>query len=207
MSEQTRYERFVERYASGQAPWDDPLPPPEVMALAAELAPGRALDLGCGYGRSAIYLAQHGWRADGVDFVPQAIAGAQARAAEAGVADRARFYVSSATDLSFLRGPYDLALDIGCAHSFDLDGLSAYHAELLRLLRPGALYVLFAHLRAPEAAGEDAQRWILEQTIYDLFRMGFSLERVEHGQTQVQDNPPWPSAWFWFRRSGPAVAL
>ena len=39
-----------------------------MIAAASSLPPGRALDLGCGYGRTAILLAQHGWRVDGVDF-------------------------------------------------------------------------------------------------------------------------------------------
>ena len=63
----------MERYASGVIPWDDDLPPPELMALVEKQPAGRALDLGCGYGRSSIYLAQHEWEVDGLDFVPQAV--------------------------------------------------------------------------------------------------------------------------------------
>ena len=88
--EPSAYDRFRERYEEGRVPWDDPLPPPEIMALAAELSPGRGLDLGCGFGRATIYLAYRGWRMDGVDFIPQAIAIAQQRAETAGVAGRAR---------------------------------------------------------------------------------------------------------------------
>ncbi len=58
----TRMEQLYR--GGGQVPWDRALPPPEVIALAAELPPGRALDLGCGYGRASIYLAQHGCRCD-----------------------------------------------------------------------------------------------------------------------------------------------
>lgn len=83
--------RFTERYTNGQVPWDDSLPPPEVQALVATLPPGRALDLGCGYGRTAIYLAQHGWQVDAIDFVPQAIAEAEKRAMAAGVAPKFSF--------------------------------------------------------------------------------------------------------------------
>ena len=45
----------------------------------------------------------------------------------------------------YKRQPYDLAVDIGCMHSFTEEMLAAYRAELVRLLRPGGQYVLFAH--------------------------------------------------------------
>ena len=193
--------RFVERYEEGRVPWDDPAPPPEVVALAESAPPGRALDVGCGYGRAVIYLAERGWSAVGVDFVPRAIAVAQRRAVAAGVADRAVFHVASATDLTFLAPPFDLVIDVGCMHSFTSEMLLAYGDEIARLLRPGGQYVLFAHLRdKAEPEREDGPRGIAEETIHGLLRESFRLERVEHGVTQVDDRPPWRSAWFWFKR-------
>ena len=67
------HQRTLARYRSGQTSWDHPEPPPEVMAFAATLSAGRALDLGCGSGRASIYLARRGWQVDGVDFIPDAI--------------------------------------------------------------------------------------------------------------------------------------
>ena len=52
--------------------------PPEVVGLT----PGRALDLACGEGRHAVWLAEQGWQAKGVDFSDVAIAKAR-RVAEA----------------------------------------------------------------------------------------------------------------------------
>ena len=193
--------RFAERYEEGRVPWDDPTPPPEVVALAGTMPPGRALDVGCGYGRAVIYLAGRGWSAVGVDFVPQAIAAARRRAAAAGVAERAAFYTASATDLAFLAPPFDLVLDVGCMHSFTEAMLAAYRDEISRLLRPGGRYLLFAHLRqADELEREDGPRGIAESTIHALLRGAFRLERIERGVTQVGDRPPWNSAWFWFIR-------
>lgn len=194
------YDRFLERYEAGHVPWDDPQPPPEIMTLAAAFKPGRALDLGCGFGRVSIYLAQRGWSVDGVDFIPRAIEAARERAAAAGVGDSARFYVASAAALDFLAPSYDLAVDIGCMHSFNEGLLRAYRSELARLLRPGGLYVLFAHLRDEgEPTIDDGPRGIPERIIRELLDDGFELERVEHGVTQVEDRPPWNSAWFWYR--------
>lgn len=218
MEEEDRLESFVERYASGMIPWDDNLPPPELMDLAAREEPGRALDLGCGYGRSSIYLAQRGWEVDGIDFVPQAIREARRRAAEAGMAERVHFHAADVSDLSFLAGPYDLAVDIGCMHSMSVSELIRYRDGLGRLLSPGAIYLLFAHLadredhhprddadRVPDAAESDQKeeaRWIEDEMLLSLFVEGFVLEHAEYGVTQVEDKPPWRSAWFLYRRSG-----
>lgn len=195
------YNRFLSRYEEGSVPWDDPMPPPEIEALAATLQPGRALDLGCGFGRVAIYLARSGWSVDGVDFIAQAIEVARERASAAGVSAQACFHVGSAAALDFLDPPYDLAVDIGCMHSFTDELLRGYRHELTRLLRPGGLYVLFAHLRdESNPIQDDSPRGILEEVIMNTISGDFDLERVEYGVTQVKDRPLWNSGWFWFRR-------
>ncbi len=199
-SKSSTYQRLRERYETGQVPWDNELPPPEVIAEMANWSPGRALDLGCGYGRAAIYLAQRGWQVDAIDFIDLALQEASRRAAQLGVAARIRFHHSPVTDLAYLQPPYDFALDVGCMHNFDPVQVAAYHAELCRLLRPGGLYLLFAHLRNFGVQEDESWRWIEEPLLLNTFSRGFVLQRVEHGVTQVGDGPPWRSAWFWFRR-------
>ncbi len=135
-------------YRFGSPRWDTGVVPPEVRRLVEEerLAPGRALDLGCGTGTSAIYLAVHGWDVAGVDFVPKAIAAAKRRAAEARVSDRARFLVGDVTALPDL-GTFDLALDIGCFHSLPRDRRARYAAGVAAVLRPGAPLLLYAFIQ------------------------------------------------------------
>lgn len=197
-----RLQRLQERYDTGQVPWDAELPPPEVVAEAAVLAPGRALDLGCGYGRASIYLAQQGWLVDGVDFIETAVAGARQRAAAAGVAAQTTFYQSEVTHLPFLTGPYQWIIDVGCMHAMDEVEVVAYCGEVRRLLAENGRYLLFAHLRNTDEvpADNDDQRWLSEAVILAHFAEGFVLDKVEHGWTQVEDRPAWRSAWFWFRR-------
>lgn len=202
MAADEHFQSFYDRYDSGHVPWDDPLPPPEVLALVDTFVPGRALDLGSGYGRSAIYLAQHGWLVDAVEFVPGAVAESILRAAAAGVSARTTFHVGDVSRLDFLAGPYEFALDIGCMHSLGPADLVAYRDGLLRLVSPGGLYLLFAHLRDMDDSSAEAGRWIAESEMQALFAHGFVLEDAVLGTTQVADNPPWQSGWFYFRRAG-----
>lgn len=60
-------------------------PTPVVLAELERLSPGRALDLGCGAGRHAVWLAERGWRVTGVDFSEVALRQARSRAAEQAV--------------------------------------------------------------------------------------------------------------------------
>lgn len=58
---------------------------PLLLKTAAALAPGKALDLACGAGRNAIWLAEHGWNVTAVDGAPAAIEILRSRAAERGL--------------------------------------------------------------------------------------------------------------------------
>lgn len=197
--EDTLLIEMTNRYAGQQLPWNVELPPPEVLALVDVLPPGRILDLGCGLGRACLYLARHGWQCDGVDFVEQAVVTARQRAEAAGVADRVTFHQASVAAVDFLQPPYDLVIDVGCLHAQSAEGRTAYAHQVERLLQPGGLFLLFAHVRDEEAGTEG--RWITTVQLDALFQLGFVIERVERGSTTVGDNT-WPSAWYWMRRKG-----
>ena len=71
------------RYADGDRPRTDApdaVLVAEVAGRAPGRAPGRALDLACGAGRNAIWLARQGWRVTAVDFADVALALARRRA-------------------------------------------------------------------------------------------------------------------------------
>lgn len=74
---------YEQLYRSRGAVWSGN-PNPQLVREVADLAPGTALDIGCGEGADAIWLAARGWRVTAVDFSATAIARAAARAAELG---------------------------------------------------------------------------------------------------------------------------
>jgi tellurite methyltransferase len=70
------------RKESGSATEREPIANPLLVETAGELRPGRALDLACGTGRNALWLAQHGWDVTAVDGSSAAIEILRNRAAD-----------------------------------------------------------------------------------------------------------------------------
>jgi SAM-dependent methyltransferase len=77
-----------------------------LVAEAAELQPGRALDIGCGEGADAIWLAQRGWAVTGIDISEVAVGRARQAAEGAGVA--VEWIAGDAVATSFPRQSFDL---------------------------------------------------------------------------------------------------
>lgn len=185
-------EEMLKWYKEGDLPWDDVLPPPEVIATIEELPSGRGLDVGCGYGRTAIYLAQRGWQVDGVDFIQVAVDEAQKRAEAASV--EVNFYQADVTALDFLEPSYSLAVDVGCSHALDEQQYRQYAAHLSRLLAPGATYVQY--VRVAQSAEDGGMDVALLRTILGEF---FELTKIEHGKF-MRGEDEWASAWVWWQR-------
>ena len=133
------------------APWDGP-PRPELVALVesgvltpARLAPGRAIDLGCGTGANVRYLARHGFEATGVDFSPVALGIARKRATAAGTHASIRFVEGDLTSgrIPGVEGPFDLLVDYGTLDDLDPAGRRAMAGLVANLARPGAAFLFW----------------------------------------------------------------
>ncbi|MYR94008.1 methyltransferase domain-containing protein [Streptomyces sp. SID8374] len=143
------------------------------------VAPGRALDLGCGPGRNTHALASLGFDVDAIDLSPAAIAWAEERAEASGI--KARFHRGDAFVLTSggaagadeasgaggaeLAGPYDLIHDSGCFHHLPPHRRISYLALLDRCLAPGGHFTLTCF-----AAGEGGMGSELPDA--ELYRRG-----------------------------------
>jgi len=98
-----------DRYRSAPALWSG-RPNAQLVAEAADLGPGRALDVGCGEGADAIWLAERGWQVTGVDLSPVALERARGHADLAGerVAARIDWRQVDLLDWPMPRVDYDL---------------------------------------------------------------------------------------------------
>jgi SAM-dependent methyltransferase len=188
--------------------------PDESLAACLDrglIAPGRALDLGCGPGRNALYLASHGFEVDAVDLSPIAIAWAQDRAREAGAdigfrcgdafalcATAPRATALRAADLG---GQYDLIVDSGFFHHLAPHRRVSYLDLLDRLLAPGghlALTCFAAGEMGSDGMGSelpDAELYRERQLGGGLAYTPQSLRWIFSGLTEIdlrrmRDEPP-----------------
>ncbi|MUL65280.1 SAM-dependent methyltransferase [Mycobacterium sp. CBMA 234] len=99
-------EHWEGRYAEKPQMWSGRVNA-HVATIAGELTPGRALDLGCGEGADAIWLATNGWQVVAVDIATNALDRARAAAEAGGVAERIDFQHHDLSD-SFPAGSFDL---------------------------------------------------------------------------------------------------
>lgn len=136
---------FKTFYRLGFVPWDGhPLPTSLRNLIEGEnaLAAGTALDIGCGTGDNSLYLAKHGWRVTGVDFVVKAVDNARAKAS-ANKLD-IKFAQADATRLSSegVGTNFDLIVDNGCLHGMSSEDRDAYVREVAAVAAPGARLLL-----------------------------------------------------------------
>lgn len=129
------------------APWEIG-PRSELVELVTEgrIDPSshpRALDLGCGAGANAIWLAQHGFDVTGIDFSRVALARARRAAAEAETA--VRFIQGDLTTptVAGMATAYDLLVDYGTLDDLRGAGREAMASTVKRLARPGGLFLLW----------------------------------------------------------------
>jgi SAM-dependent methyltransferase len=98
---------WEERYRSQSAVWSG-RPNPVLVTEAADLAPGTALDAGCGEGADALWLAQRGWDVTAVDISQTALQRAASAAASTGAADRVTWLHADLTTTPPAGERYDL---------------------------------------------------------------------------------------------------
>jgi SAM-dependent methyltransferase len=119
-------------------------PCPELVEFVGQgrVAPGaRVIDLGCGCGRNAVWLAQQGFNVTAVDVSPHAVQLAKALAVGRGAA--LHVVEADVTDLSeFPENHYELAYDNRCLHLIIEQHLrDAYLKGVRRILRPSGIFL------------------------------------------------------------------
>lgn len=125
--------------------WHLSEPSPELLAAVSDgwlTGKGTAIDIGCGLGIEAAYLASVGWKAVGIDLSEPALQ--RAENAHYGP----QFARADVLRLPFSSSAFDLALDRGCFHYQTPAQWASYAAEVARVLRPNGKLLLRACLNS-----------------------------------------------------------
>lgn len=162
-------------YREGTPAWDAGVPRAElVRILEAGLIPkGSVLDIGCGTGTDAVYLARRGFDVTAVDASRIALERAHARAEMAGAL--VRFVLDDIFRFGPKAGQFDFVYDSGFYHFIRQVELSRYLDLLWRVTRPGSWYLCLAGSTAEQAEGGPPQ--VSEEQIH--WELGRLFEMVD----------------------------
>lgn len=135
-------QRWDQRYQTGDLPWDSQIRSRELSRVLEErqIPAGRVVELGCGTGTNALFLAEHGFDVTAFDLSPTAIEMAQKRAEAANL--DIQFQVADLVQFDQDLEPFDFLFDRGCYHCARKVDLEGYRKTLIQLSRPGTQYLL-----------------------------------------------------------------
>jgi SAM-dependent methyltransferase len=127
---------------NARPPWDIGRPQPAFVELvrAGELNIGGVLDVGCGTGENALYLAEKGFSVVGVDLATRAIDAAKAKSTERKL--KVDFRIANALSLEFKNDYFDNAMDSGLFHTFNDSNRVDFAREIARVLKTGGKYFM-----------------------------------------------------------------
>jgi ubiquinone/menaquinone biosynthesis C-methylase UbiE len=140
-----------------------------------ELNKGRVLDIGCGTGENALYLAENGFSVIGVDLSSRAIAAARAKTAERRL--DVDFRAGNALSLDFEDSAFDNVIDSGLFHTFNDKDRPAYVSEMARVLAPGGRYFMLC-FSEKEPTGWGGPRRVTKEEIKARFSPLFRINYI-----------------------------
>jgi len=157
-------------------PWDIGRPQPAFVELvqAGELNKGRVLDVGCGTGENALYLAERGFSVAGVDLSTRAIDAAKTKASERKL--KVDFKLANALSLDFENAYFDNAIDSGLFHTFNDNDRVVFAREITRVIKTSGRYFMLCFSdREPTNWGGPRRvtREEIEATFSPLFNINY----------------------------------
>lgn len=159
--------------------WDTGRPQPEIIALSeAEQISGHVLDVGCGLGTEAVYLAEQGHSVVGVDSTASAIERARARTPEDDLQGDVTFTVANALTLSEVNlCTFQTIVDVGMFHTLETDDYVDYVTSLGSVVQTGGRVILLEF--GAEAPADWGPNPVSEDDIRYAFDEDWKIETIE----------------------------
>jgi SAM-dependent methyltransferase len=178
----------------GTAPamWDIGRPADELQKVVAggKVGQCRVVDMCCGSGTDAIYLARQGFDVTAIDVAPTALSQAREKARKAGVSVKwVLADILAPPDLQ----PFDFLYDRGCYHVVRDQNLAAYVETVRKFSRAGTQFLLLAARRDEQA--RDAPEGVTEEELRFDFLTLFDVEWLR--EIRLESNRPGigPPGW------------
>ncbi|TSA56095.1 class I SAM-dependent methyltransferase [bacterium] len=173
-----------------EIPWNIETPPNVLVELvdSGKVKPCKTIDLGCGTGNYAIYLASAGFDVTGIDISPTAIKIAKENAKKKGI--KCNFLVADVLgNLNEVKGTFDFAYDWELLHHIFPEQRRIYIENVYKVLNPRGKYlsVCFSE-KDPEFSGSIKYRktrlstilyFSSEDELRDLFEQYFNIKELK----------------------------
>jgi ubiquinone/menaquinone biosynthesis C-methylase UbiE len=160
-------------------PWDIGRPQPVFVKLFrdGEIKPGRILDVGCGTGENAMFLAENGCSVAGVDIAHRAIELAREKAKKRHL--QVNFSVCDVLTLGscFNEGEFDTVIDSGLFHALTDEERPAYVKQVYRVLKDGGQYFMMCF--SDKEPGEWGPRRVSKEEIIGSFVPLFRINYIK----------------------------
>jgi trans-aconitate methyltransferase len=166
-------EFWDERYGATEQLWSGN-PNQRLVEQVGEITPGIALDVGCGEGADAIWLAARGWQVVGMDVSPVGLARAAQHAAQAGPEIASRITWQQADMLTW--SPPSQQIDLVSAHFIHLPSAEreSLHKRLAAAVSPGGTLLIVGH--HPSDLETTAHRMNLPDFMYTAEQVAATLD-------------------------------
>ena len=184
---------FIEAY-KGKPPWDIGRPQPafEALADAGEIA-GPVLDVGCGTGENALFLAARGFEVVGVDAVEAAVEAARRKALARGL--EAEFLVHDALALEGLGRRFATVVDSGLFHTFDDRERRRFVTSLAAALTLGGHYFVLCF--SERELRDGGPRRVTQAELRDTFGAPpFRVLSIDAAEMATNLDGEGPQAWL-----------
>ncbi|HMO34859.1 MAG TPA: class I SAM-dependent methyltransferase [Gemmatales bacterium] len=165
---------FFHQVYAGKPAWEIDEPQPFLVQLERSgCIRGAVLDIGCGTGCNAIYLAERGYTVTGFDLVAKAVQHARDRLGKRPLP--VAFYQANVLKLINL-GIHDTAIDSGVFHVFNDKDRLIYAANIHKHLWPGSILYLICF--SEHQPGSEGPRRVTQEEIKHTFEQGWNVESI-----------------------------